>query len=187
MDIVTTNIEGVLLIKPRVFRDERGFFVETFQERRYAEAGISLPFVQDNRSRSRRGTLRGLHFQRKHPQGKLVHASTGRVFDVVVDIRPKSPSFGSWFGAVLDEEKQHQLWVPPGLAHGFCVLSETADFNYKCTDYYVPGDEGGIFWNDPELAIEWPFSDPLLANPMITEPVLSEKDAQWPLFKDIPW
>ena len=175
MDIETTAIEGVLLIKPTVWRDSRGFFVETWQLTRYASAGISLPFVQDNYSRSSRGTLRGLHFQRSRPQGKLVHVSEGEVFDVAVDIRPGSPTFGAWFGAVLSEENQHQLWVPPGLAHGYCVLGEQAGFHYKCTEFYCPGDEGGLRWNDPDIGIAWPVADP----------ILSAKDAAAPLFKEL--
>lgn len=181
MEVCSTSIHDVLLVKPRVFRDARGFFVETFQQRRYAEAGIAMPFVQDNRSRSRKHTLRGLHFQLKHPQGKLVYALTGSVYDVAVDIRPDSPTFGVWYGVELSEENHYQLWVPPGLAHGFYVLSDTADFCYKCTEYYVPNDEGGILWNDPDLGIDWPL--PGTGEP----PVLSEKDAGLPLFNDIDW
>ena len=177
MEVVTTNLCGVLLIKPRVFRDARGFFMESFQQKRYAEAGIDMPFVQDNHAHSRKNTLRGLHFQLRQPQGKLVAVSHGSVFDVVVDIRPGSQSFGAWFGAELSEENQHQVWIPPGLAHGYCVLSEYADFYYKCTEYYIPNDEAGILWNDPDLKINWP----------VENPILSEKDMQWPLFRDIFW
>lgn len=168
MEVVRTDIEGVLLIKPKAFGDHRGFFLETFQAQRYAQAGIDLPFVQDNLSRSRQGILRGLHFQRNHPQGKLVSVTRGRVFDVAVDIRPDSPTFSKWFGAVLDDENHHQLWVAPGLAHGFCVMSETADFTYKCTDYYHPEDEGGLRWNDADIGIDWP----------VDNPTLSDKDAK---------
>ncbi|EGJ49363.1 dTDP-4-dehydrorhamnose 3,5-epimerase [Desulfocurvibacter africanus] len=175
MEVLQTHIAGVLLIKPHVFGDNRGFFLETFQQERYRSAGIALPFVQDNRSRSRKGILRGLHFQRQHPQGKLVSVARGRVFDVAVDIRPESPTFGQWFGAVLDDEKHHQLWVPPGLAHGFCVLSDVADFVYKCTDFYYSEDEGSVRWDDPEIGIGWPFE----------EPILSEKDAKAPLLRDL--
>lgn len=175
MEIVTTPIAGVLLIKPKVWRDARGFFVETWQQQRYHDAGMDMPFVQDNHSRSSYGILRGLHFQKRFPQGKLVSVALGRVFDVAVDIRAGSPSFGQWYGAELTEENQHQLWVPPGCAHGYCVLSETASFYYKCTDYYHPEDEGSIRWDDPDLAISWP----------VAEPVLSPKDAAAPFLRDI--
>ena len=174
MKIENTSISGVLLIKPDVWRDERGYFVETWQKERYEEAGIALPFVQDNRARSVRGILRGLHFQRAFPQGKLVSVSSGVVFDVAVDIRKDSPTFGQWFGTELTGENQHQLWVPPGLAHGYCVLSDTADFSYKCTELYHPEDEGSIRWNDPDLAIAWP----------MTNPCLSAKDAAAPFLRD---
>lgn len=175
MEVVRTDIEGVLLIKPRAFGDHRGFFLETFQAKRYGQAGIDLPFVQDNLSRSRQGILRGLHFQRKHPQGKLVSVTRGRVFDVAVDIRLASPTFGKWFGAILDDENHHQLWVSPGLAHGFCVLSETADFTYKCTDYYHPEDEGCLRWKDPDIGIDWPMDNP----------TLSDKDAKAPGLREL--
>lgn len=174
MEIDATPIAGVLLIKPKVRRDARGYFVETWQEERYARAGILLPFVQDNRSRSGKGILRGLHFQRTYPQGKLVSVSRGSVFDVAVDIRKGSPTFGQWYGAELTEENQHQIWVPPGLAHGFCVCSDIADFSYKCTEYYHPEDEASIRWDDPDLGIAWPVDDP----------ILSAKDMAAPLFKD---
>ena len=176
MIVEKTPIEGVLLVKPKVFGDKRGFFVETWQKMRYEEAGINLPFVQDNYSMSTKGILRGLHFQKKHPQGKLVMVSQGEVFDVAVDLRKNSPTFGQWFGSLLTAENQHQLWVPPGMAHGFVVLSETAHFHYKCTDYYHPEDEGSIRWNDPEVDVKWPIS---------FEPVVSEKDAKAPYFADI--
>lgn len=174
MEVIATPIQGVLLIKPKVWRDARGYFVETWQRQRYSEAGVNLPFVQDNRSRSVRGTLRGLHFQRTFPQGKLVSVSSGAVFDVAVDIRKGSPTFGQWYGAELTCENQHQLWIAPGLAHGFCVLSDSADFSYKCTELYHPEDEGSVRWNDPDLGIVWPVADPLV----------SAKDAAAPLFKD---
>lgn len=174
MEIVTTPLEGVLLIKPKIWGDARGFFVETWQDVRYREAGIPGPFIQDNHSRSRGGIVRGLHFQREYPQGKLVSVSYGRVFDVAVDIRKGSPTFGRWYGVELTGDNQHQLWIPPGLAHGYAVLGEEAGFHYKCTEYYHPEDEGCIRWDDPELGIEWPVADP----------VLSGKDAAAPLFKD---
>ena len=160
MEVTATGIEGVLLVKPRIWGDERGYFVETWQRRRYASEGVDLPFVQDNHSMSRRGCLRGLHFQKTHPQGKLVMVALGEVFDVAVDIRPGSPTFGRWYGAVLSAANQHQLWIAPGLAHGFAVLSDVAHFHYKCTDYYHPEDEGCIRWDDPDLAVDWPVSGP---------------------------
>jgi dTDP-4-dehydrorhamnose 3,5-epimerase len=159
-----TALPGVMLIAPAVHGDERGFFVETFQVQRYlTEAGIDLPFVQDNHSRSRRGVLRGLHLQTARPQGKLVRVARGEVFDVAADIDPKSPTCGRWVGAVLSDRNHHQLWIPPGYAHGFLVLSEVADFEYKCTDYYDPSSEAGVIWNDPELGIEWPIAEPSLS------------------------
>lgn len=150
MEVMATALPGVLLIRPRVFGDGRGFFMETFSARRYREvAGIDLPFVQDNHSRSRRRVLRGLHFQRTRPQGKLVSVSRGSVFDVAVDIDPASPTCGQHVGVELSDANHLQLWIPPGYAHGFCVLSEEADFLYKCTDYYQPEDEGGLAWDCP--------------------------------------
>ena len=167
MNVIKTDIEGVLIIQPQVFGDERGFFLETFQSKRYAqEAGITQEFVQDNHSRSSYGVLRGLHFQKTKPQGKLVRVVSGEVFDVAVDIRPGSPTYGQWAGTHLSAENKRQFWVPPGMAHGFVVLSETADFEYKCTDYYDPSDEACLLWNDPDIAINWP----------VDEPVLSAKD-----------
>ncbi|MEL7360508.1 MAG: dTDP-4-dehydrorhamnose 3,5-epimerase [Bacteroidota bacterium] len=163
MTIIETNLPGVLIVEPRVFGDARGFFLETFNTERYEDAGIPYRFVQDNHSRSRRGVLRGLHFQKQHPQGKLVSVSRGAVYDVAVDVRPDSPTFGHWTGTELSEDNHRQLWVPPGFAHGFCVLSEVADFQYKCTDYYHPEDEGGVLWNDPALGIDWPFAEPTLS------------------------
>jgi dTDP-4-dehydrorhamnose 3,5-epimerase len=174
MDVEKTPIDGVLLVKPAVWRDARGYFVETWHKERYEKIGITLPFVQDNRSRSTKDILRGLHFQRKFPQGKLVSVSSGSVFDVAVDIREGSPTFGAWYGAELTGENQYQLWIPPGLAHGFCVCSEAADFSYKCTETYHSEDEGSIRWDDPDLGIAWPAA----------KPVLSQKDLAAPLFKD---
>ncbi|MBB5143179.1 dTDP-4-dehydrorhamnose 3,5-epimerase [Desulfovibrio intestinalis] len=164
MEVVATPIAGVLLIKPKIWGDARGYFVETWQQERYAAAGIDLPFVQDNHSKSAYGILRGLHFQKTRPQGKLVSVSLGSVFDVVVDIRPGSPSFGQWYGVELTQDNQWQLWVPPGLAHGFTVTSESAHFHYKCTEYYCPEDEGAIRWNDPDLGVVWPVDQPVLSN-----------------------
>src|SRR5690606_2242225 len=158
------------IFEPKVFGDSRGFFVETYQAERYKEAGIELPFVQDNHSRSPYGVLRGLHFQKTRPQGKLVRVSRGAVYDVAVDINPASPTFGHYVGVELNDENQRQLWIPPGYAHGFCVLSDVADFQYKCTDYYFPEDEGGLLWNDPDVGIPWP----------VETPALSEKDKKNP-------
>jgi dTDP-4-dehydrorhamnose 3,5-epimerase len=164
MKISHTKLKGCVIIEPRIFGDERGFFLETFQAVRYEqEAGIDLPFVQDNHSRSSRGVLRGLHFQKTKPQGKLVRVVCGEVYDVAVDIRKGSPTFGEWEGVTLSEDNKKQFWVPPGFAHGFVVLSDTADFEYKCTDYYDPCDEGCILWNDPDLNIPWPISSPVLS------------------------
>jgi dTDP-4-dehydrorhamnose 3,5-epimerase len=175
MNIQTTSLPGVLLIEPKVFSDARGVFMETYQRERYAAAGICGLFVQDNLSHSTRGVLRGLHYQQHYPQGKLVSVSRGEVFDVAVDIRYGSSTFGKWFGVVLSEANYRQMYVPPGFAHGFCVLSEVADFVYKCTDFYRPGDEGGVAWNDPDIGIEWP----------LTEPILSEKDQRYPRLVDL--
>jgi len=174
MNVRETKLAGVLIIEPKVFGDARGFFKETFQAERYREAGIEYTFVQDNYSRSQKGVLRGLHFQITKPQGKLVSCTKGAVFDVAVDIDPKSITYGQYVGSELTEENHKQLWVPPGYAHGFCVLSETADFQYKCTDYYDPSDEGGVIWNDPDVAIEWPIADPSLSNKDAILPTLKE-------------
>ncbi|MBA4501533.1 dTDP-4-dehydrorhamnose 3,5-epimerase [Marinobacterium marinum] len=163
MNVIETRLPGVLIIEPTVFGDHRGFFKETFQLERYREAGITLPFVQDNHSRSQKGVLRGLHFQKTRPQGKLVSCSRGAVYDVAVDINPESPTCGQYVGVELTDENHRQLWVPPGYAHGFCVLSDIADFQYKCTDYYHPEDEGGLLWNDPDIGIEWPIDEPQLS------------------------
>lgn len=164
MKIEKTNLDGVLHIKPKVFGDARGFFLETYNKERYMAAGFpDVEFVQDNHSRSSKGVLRGLHFQLKNPQGKLVQVATGSVFDVAVDIRVGSPTFGQWYGCILSEENHHQLWVPPKFAHGFCVLSKTADFVYKCTDYYHPEGEGGLLWNDPGIGVKWPLDEPLMS------------------------
>lgn len=163
MRVTTVEIPGILVIEPQIFRDSRGFFVETYHAERYADAGIAERFVQDNYSRSGRGTLRGLHFQEPHAQGKLVMAVEGAVYDVVVDVRKGSPTFGKWYGVELSADNLRQIYIPPGLAHGFCVMSETASFLYKCTDFYSPKDEKGIRWNDPALAISWPVARPVLS------------------------
>ena len=178
MDFEPTKIPDVVLIKPKVFGDHRGFFMETWHEKLFAEAGINEPFVQDNHSKSSEGILRGLHYQLKHPQGKLVRVISGEVYDVAVDIRKGSPTFGKWVGEILSEENKFMLWVPAGFAHGFYVLSDSAEFVYKCTDFYAPEHERAIRWDDPGLGIDWH-----LANGQM--PILSEKDAHAPLFEDV--
>jgi dTDP-4-dehydrorhamnose 3,5-epimerase len=176
MNVIKTKLKDCVIIEPKVFGDERGFFLETFQADRYADhAGIILPFVQDNQSRSSRGVLRGLHFQKTRPQGKLVRVVRGEVYDVAVDVRQGSATYGQWEAVILSEENKTQFWVPPGFAHGFVVLSETADFEYKCTDYYDPSDEGSLLWNDPDLNIPWP----------IDNPILSDKDARASKLSDL--
>lgn len=174
MKVIKTALPGVLIIEPKVFGDSRGFFMETFQVERYHDAGITLPFVQDNHSRSTKGVLRGLHFQRTRPQGKLVRVSRGNVYDVAVDIDPTSPTCGQYVGVELNDENQRQFWVPPGYAHGFCVLSDIADFQYKCTDFYFPEDEGGLLWNDPDIAIPWALDNPQLSEKDKLNPTLKE-------------
>jgi dTDP-4-dehydrorhamnose 3,5-epimerase len=164
-----TSLPGVLLLEPVVRTDDRGFFLETWRADQYRELGIDLPFVQDNHSRSRQGVLRGLHYQIANPQGKLIRVATGEVFDVAVDLRRSSPTFGRWVGVVLSEANQHQLWVPPGFAHGFYTLSPVADLLYKCTAYYSPADDRTLQWDDPEIGIDWPL---LEGRP----PLVSSKD-----------
>lgn len=176
MNVLKTAIDGVLIIEPKKFGDARGYFLESFSQKRYEEAGIKGPFVQDNLSFSRRGVLRGLHFQDPNPQGKLVSAPLGEVFDVAVDIRKGSSTFGKWVGVMLSAENGRQLWVPPGLAHGFLVVSETALFSYKCTDYYSPSSEHCLLWNDPDIGIQWPFKD---------EVELSQKDLKGVSFSSL--
>jgi dTDP-4-dehydrorhamnose 3,5-epimerase len=164
MNIIKTKLKDCVIIEPIVFGDERGFFLETYQADRYADlAGITPPFIQDNHSHSSKGVLRGLHFQHSKPQGKLVRVVKGEVYDVAVDIRPASPTFGQWEAIVLSEQNKIQFWVPPGFAHGFLVLSDTADFEYKCTEYYDPSDEASLSWNDPALNIPWPIDNPILS------------------------
>ena len=163
MNIDKTNLEGVLVISSNVHSDERGFFKETYQKEIFKEAGVDYEFVQDNHSRSSKGVLRGLHFQRNNPQGKLVRCSYGTVFDVAVDINPDSKTYGQYFGVELSDSNHLQLWIPPGYAHGFCVVSEIADFHYKCTDFYNPNDEGGLLWKDPTVNIDWPINNPILS------------------------
>lgn len=169
MKITETRIPDVKLIEPKVFGDERGFFMETWNERAFREAGIGADFVQDNHSRSVKNTLRGLHYQIKQAQGKLVRVTRGEVFDVAVDLRANSPTFGQWVGEYLSEDNKRMLWVPPGFAHGFLVTSETADFQYKCTDFYAPEYERSIHWADKTIAIEWPI-------PSGVDPLVSQKD-----------
>jgi len=176
---IETSLKDVYVIEPLVFGDERGFFQETWNEQVFRDAGFDLSFVQDNHSRSRRGILRGLHYQLQHPQGKLVRVVSGEVFDVAVDIRRGSPSFGQWFGAALSAENQKMMWVPPGFAHGFYVMSEYADFLYKCTDIYHPSSEQVLAWDDPTVGIEWPLGD-------IAAPSLSAKDAEGYSWEDAP-
>ncbi len=170
------ELSGVLIIEPTVFGDARGFFMETWQGPRYREAGIAAEFVQDNLSFSRRNTIRGLHYQNPRPQGKLVSVLIGEILDVVVDLRRSSPTFGKWQGIALSDSNRRQLYVPPGFAHGFAVLSESALFHYKCTELYSAGDERTIAWNDPDLAITWP----------VTDPTISRKDAQGTHLRDLP-
>ena len=170
------SLPGVLLIEPMVFEDDRGYFMETYHTGKYSKAGLDQAFVQDNHSQSRRFTLRGLHYQLKHPQGKLVYVIAGEILDIAVDIRKGSPTFGRWTGTLLSDKNKRQLSIPGGFAHGFCVLSEIADVIYKCTDLYTPGDEYGILWSDPTIDIVWP----------IENPGLSEKDVMNPLLNDVP-
>ena len=171
-----TQIQGLYEIQPKVFGDARGYFFEVYSERDFFEAGLTMKFVQDNQSASTKGVLRGLHFQTQHPQGKLVRAVSGRVYDVAVDIRSGSPTFGKYYGVILDSEKQNQFYIPQGFAHGFYVLSDTAVFAYKCTDFYDPKGEGGLMWNDPVINIDWNAVAPGLT------PLLSEKDGKHPAF-----
>ena len=174
MQVSKTPIDGLLIIEPKIFVDPRGMFYEVYSESRYEEHGI-LCFVQDNHSVSKKGVLRGLHYQVNPGQGKLVRVTRGEIFDVAVDIRKQSPTYGKWWGLSLSETNNFQLYIPIGFAHGFCVLSESAEVLYKCSDYYSPENERGILWNDPDLAIDWPVKDP----------ILSEKDAVYPLFSEL--
>ena len=174
MQVSKTPIDGLLTIEPKIFADPRGMFYEVYSENRYEEHGIPC-FVQDNHSVSKKGVLRGLHYQVNPGQGKLVRVTRGEVFDVAVDIRKQSPTYGKWWGLSLSETNNFQLYIPIGFAHGFCVLSESAEVLYKCSDYYSPENERGILWNDPDLAIDWPVKDP----------ILSEKDAVYPLFREL--
>ena len=170
--VETCHIEGLKVITPQVFGDPRGYFVETYNKRDFEEAGITCEFVQDNQSASKRGVLRGLHFQKEHPQDKLVRCINGEVFDVAVDLREGSKTYGKWFGVVLTAENKKQFFIPKGFAHGFLVLSDYAEFAYKCSDFYHPNDEGGIMWNDPDVGVEWPLQEGV-------ELLFSERDTKW--------
>lgn len=176
MNVIDTGIPGLVVIEPKSFGDARGFFLETYAETRYQEAGVTPRFVQANHSRSRRGVLRGLHYQLVQPQGKLVYVARGAVYDVAVDVRRGSPTFGRHYGLVLDDQNHRQMYVPPGFAHGFVVLSEECDFLYQVTDYYHPASEQGIAWNDPALGIEWPIADVLLSDKDRVHPNLADQD-----------
>ena len=176
MNHIETKLPGVIVLEPDVFQDDRGFFLETWNRKRYEEAGIRVPFVQDNISFSQKGILRGLHFQHPQSQGKLVQVLSGEVMDIAVDIRVGSSTFGQWIGEILSGESHRQMYIPPGFAHGYCVTSETAFFSYKCTDFYNPATERGIVWNDPDLNIDWPVESPLL----------SPKDAGFSRLKELP-
>ena len=176
MKITETSLPGVLLVEPRVFHDDRGFFLETYHHQKFTDGGLGATFVQDNHSKSSRGTLRGLHAQSRKPQGKLVRCIEGEIFDVAADMRVGSPTYGQWVGEILSAENFRQLYIPPDFLHGFLVLSETAQVEYKCTDVYDPGHEIGVIWNDPEIGIEWPFDG---------EPLLSGKDAEAPTLAQI--
>lgn len=170
-------IKGVYVIEPQVFGDSRGYFMETYNKKEFEAAGLTMEFVQDNQSKSKKGVLRGLHFQKLHPQGKLVRVVSGEVFDVAVDLRADSDTYGKWFGVTLSEENKKQFYIPEGFAHGFLVLSETAEFTYKCTELYHPEDEGGLLWDDPEIGVKWPMDN-------ITEITLSDKDKKWKGLKE---
>ena len=175
--VTPCDIEGLYVIEPTVFKDERGYFVETYNQNDMKEAGLDMVFVQDNQSMSTRGVLRGLHFQKQFPQGKLVRVVRGKVFDVAVDLRSDSKTYGKWFGVELSAENMKQFYIPEGFAHGFLVLSDEAEFCYKCTDFYHPGDEGGLAWNDPEIGVEWPLEEGV-------DVIISEKDQKWKGLKD---
>ena len=175
--VTKCEIEGLVVIEPTVFKDDRGYFMETYNYNDFKEAGLDMKFVQDNQSMSTKGVLRGLHFQKQYPQGKLVRVIRGSVFDVAVDLRADSKTYGKWFGVVLSAENKKQFYIPEGFAHGFLVLSDEAEFAYKCTDFYHPGDEGGLYYADPEIGIEWPIEEGM-------ELILSEKDKNWKGLKD---
>ena len=175
MKIISTPIEGVFIVEPKIFEDNRGYFLETYNRRRYDDAGINTVFVQDNLSYSLKDTVRGLHFQTKRPQAKLIQVLSGEIFDVVVDLRPGSATFGKWTAVYLSDKNKRQVFIPKGFAHGFCVMSEFALFYYKCSDFYAPDDECGIIWSDPDIGIDWPVKDP----------IISEKDKQYSKLSDL--
>ncbi len=177
LTVTPTSLAGILILEPSVWKDDRGFFIESFNEREFLQAtGLNVSFVQDNHSRSKRGVLRGLHYQIKQPQGKLVRVTRGEVFDVAVNLQRNHPDFGKWVGTLLSEDNQRQLWIPPGFAHGFVILSDWADFLYKTTDYFEPEYERALLWNDPDIGIEWPID---------FEPILSAKDLKAPCLNDV--
>ena len=175
--VTTCDIEGLYVIEPTVFKDERGYFMETYNQNDFKEAGLNMTFVQDNQSMSVKGVLRGLHFQKQYPQGKLVRAVSGTVFDVAVGLRADSKTYGKWFGVTLSAENKKQFYIPEGFAHGFLVLSDEAEFAYKCTDFYHPGDEGGLLWSDPEIGVDWPIEEGM-------ELIISDMDKKWSGLKD---
>ena len=177
-NFIKTDIDGVTIIEPTLFGDDRGYFMETYNYNEFKTSGLDMEFVQDNQSKSKRGVLRGLHFQKNNPQGKLVRVVSGEVFDVAVDIRKNSSTYGKWVGVVLNTENKRQFYIPEGFAHGFLVLSETAEFVYKCTRFYDPSDEGGIMWNDPDIGIDWPISKDMNL-------ILSDKDKKNLNFRDL--
>ena len=183
MNLIPTSVDGVLILEPSVFKDERGFFLETFNGGELADTPIGSTFVQANHSRSSRGVLRGLHYQLANPQGKLVHVARGSIYDVAVDIRRGSPSFGKWTGVELNDDNLLSLWIPPGFAHGFCVLSEVADVIYKCTALYDPADDHGVAWNDPSIGVAWPGADPIISSKDMRWEDLSESRADLPRFE----
>ena len=176
--VTPCDIEGLYVIEPTVFKDERGYFVETYNQNDMKEAGLDMVFVQDNQSMSTRGVLRGLHFQKQFPQGKLVRVVRGKVFDVAVDLRSDSKTYGKWYGVILSAENKKQFFIPKGFAHGFLVLSENAEFTYKCSDFYHPNDEGGLIWNDPDINVQWPIPEGM-------ELIFSAKDQKWGSFKEL--
>lgn len=177
-NFIETEIEGLYIIEQEVYGDHRGYFMETYHYEKFAKAGLDMKFVQDNQSASTKGVLRGLHFQKEYPQGKLVRVIKGEVFDVAVDLRKGSKTYGKWHGVILNDENKRQFYIPEGFAHGFLVLSDYAEFCYKCTDYYHPEDEGGLLWNDPAIGINWPLAG-------IDEVKLSEKDGKWPKLSEL--
>ena len=176
--VTPCDIKGLYVIEPTVFKDERGYFMETYNQKDMEEAGLTMQFVQDNQSCSTKGVLRGLHFQKQFPQGKLVRVVRGKVFDVAVDLRSDSKTYGKWYGVVLSAENKKQFFIPKGFAHGFLVLSENAEFTYKCSDFYHPNDEGGLIWNDPDINVQWPIPEGM-------ELIFSDKDQKWGSFKEL--